>query len=118
LAQTAVINFNATLVQNATFNVPTNSQIVDFYVDVLTAFDSATSATLSAGTASGGTQYLSAINVKTAARRPNAFSAAQLAAMDDVGSNRQVVATVTSVGQPTAGQVRVTLLYVQTTADD
>jgi hypothetical protein len=118
LAQTAVINFNATLVQNATFNVPTNSQIVDFYVDVLTAFDSATSATLSAGTTSGGTQYLSAINVKTAARRPNAFSAAQLAAMDDVGSNRQVVATVTSVGQPTAGQVRVTLLYVQTTADD
>ncbi len=118
LAQTAVINFNNTLVQNTTFNVPTSSQIIDFYVDVLTAFDSATSATLSAGTASGGTQYLSAINVKTAARRPNAFSAAQLAEMDDVGSNRQVVATVTSVGQPTAGQVRVTLLYAQTTADD
>lgn len=118
LAQTAVINFNNTLVQNATFNVPTNSQIVDFYVDVLTVFDSATSATLSAGLTSGGTQYLSAINVKTAARRPNAFSAAQLAAMDDVGTNRTVVATVTSVGQPTAGQVRVTLLYVQTTADD
>lgn len=118
LAQTAVINFNNTLVQNATFNVPTNSQIVDFYVDVLTVFDSATSATLSAGTASGGTQYLSAINVKTAARRPNAFSNTQLAAMANVGTNRTVVATVTSVGQPTAGQVRVTLLYVQTTADD
>ena len=118
LAQTALINFDATLVQNATFNIPTSSQIVDFYVDVLTAYDSATSATLSAGTATGGTQYLSAISVKTAARRPNAFSAAQLAAMDDVGTNRTVVATVTSVGQPTAGQVRVTLLYVQTTADD
>jgi hypothetical protein len=118
LAQTALINFDATLVQNATFNIPASSQIVDFYVDVLTQFDSATSATLSAGTASGGTQYLSAINVKTAARRPNAFSAAQLAAMDDVGTNRTVVATVTSVGQPTAGQVRVTMLYVQTTADD
>lgn len=118
LAQTALINFDATLVQNATFNIPASSQIVDFYVDVLTQFDSASSATLSAGTASGGTQYLSAINVKTAARRPNAFSAAQLAAMDDVGTNRTVVATVTSVGQPTAGQVRVTMLYVQTTADD
>ena len=118
LAQTALINFDATLVQNATFNIPTSSQIVDFYVDVLTAYDSATSATLSAGTATGGTQYLSAISAKTAARRPNAFSAAQLAAMDDVGTNRTVVATVTSVGQPTAGQVRVTLLYVQTTADD
>ena len=118
LSQTALINFDATLVQNATFNIPASSQIVDFYVDVLTAYDSATSATLSAGTASGGTQYLSAVSVKTAARRPNAFSAAQLAAMDNVGTNRTVVATVTSVGQPTAGQVRVTMLYVQTTADD
>lgn len=113
LAQTALINFNATLVQNATFALPANAQIVDFYVDVLTAFDSATSATLSAGTASGGTQYLSGISVKTAARRPNAFSAAQLAAMDDIGTNTALVATVTSVGQPTAGQVRVTVLYVQ-----
>jgi len=118
LSQTALINFDATLVQNATFNVPAGTQLVDYYVDVLTAYDSATSATLSAGTSSGGTQYLSAINVKTAGRRPNAFSAAQLAAMDDVGTNRQVVVTVTSVGQPTAGQVRVTMLYVQTAADD
>jgi hypothetical protein len=118
LSQTALIDFDATLVQDATFNIPASSQIVDFYVDVLTAYDSATSATLSAGTASGGTQYLSAVSVKTAARRPNGFSAAQLAAMDDVGSNHTVVATVTSVGQPTAGQVRVTMLYVQTTADD
>jgi len=118
LSQTALINFNATLVQNATFNIPASSQIVDFYVDVLTAYDSATSALVSAGTASGGTQYLSAVSAKTAARRPNAFTAAQLAAMDDVGTNRTVVATVTSVGQPTTGQVRVTMLYVQTTADD
>lgn len=118
LSQTALINFDATLVQNATFNIPTSSQIADFCVDVLTAYDSATSATLSAGTSSGGTQYLSGISVKTAGRRSNAFSAAQLAAMDDVGTNRTVVATVTSVGQPTAGQVRVTMLYVQTAADD
>lgn len=118
LSQTAVINFDATLVQNATFSIPADSQITDFNIDVLTAYDSATSALLSAGTASGGTQYLSAINVKLAGRRPNAYSAAQLAAMDDVGTNRTVVATVTSVGQPTEGQVRVTLLYVQTTADD
>lgn len=118
LSQVATINFDATLVQNATFNLPASSRIVDFYVDVLTAYDSATSATLSAGTASGGTQYLSAINVKTAARRPNAFSAAQLSAMASIGTNRQVVATVTSVGQPTAGQVQVRVLYIQTTADD
>lgn len=113
LSQTALINFDATLVQNATFTLPANAQIVDFYADVLTIFNSATSATLSAGTASGGTQYLSGVSVKTAARRPNAFSAAQLAAMDDIGTTTALVATVTSVGQPTAGQVRVTVLYVQ-----
>ena len=39
------------------------------------------------------------------------FTAAQLAAMDDIGANTTVYATVTSVGQPTAGSARVTLLY-------
>ena len=113
LSKTALINFDATLVQNASFTLPANAQIVDFFVDVLTAYDSATSATLSAGTSSGGTQYLSGVSVKTAGRRSNGFSAAQLAAMDGIGTNTALVATVTSVGQPTAGQVRVTVVYVQ-----
>lgn len=113
LSQTALITFGATLVQNASFTLPAGAQIVDFYADVLTAYDSATSATLSAGTSSGGTQYLSSVSVKTAGRRSNGFSAAQLAAMNDIGTTTSVVATVTSVGQPTAGQVRVTILYVQ-----
>lgn len=118
LSQTALINFDATLVQNATFNLPTRSQIVDFRIDTLTAYNSATSATLSIGTASAGTQYVDSVDVKTNGREAPTLTAAQLAAMDDIGTNRQVVATVTSVGQPTAGQVRVTVLYVQTTADD
>lgn len=113
LSQTAVVGFDATLVQNATFSVPNGAQIVDFYIDALTAYDSATSATLSVGTASGGTQYVSGINVKTTGRKSNGFSAAQLSAMANVNSNTSVVATVTSVGQPTAGSVRVTLVYVQ-----
>ena len=113
LTQSGVVSFDATLVQNLTFKVPANAQIVDFYVDALTAYDSATSATLSAGTTSGGTQYLSSINVKTTGRKSNALSAAQLSAMASVGTNTSVVVTVTSVGQPTAGSVRVTLLYVQ-----
>jgi len=33
--------------------------------------------------------------------------------MDDIDNNTSVVVTVTSVGQPTAGSVRVTVLYVQ-----
>lgn len=115
LSQTVLINRDATLVQSATINLPINSQIVNIACDVLTAYDSATSATLTVGTAAGGTQYASGVNARTAGRTFPTFTAAQLAAMDDIGATTSVVATVTSVGQPTVGQVRVTVQYVQTT---
>ena len=99
------------LAQDITFELPPGSQLIAIIPDVLTAYDSATSATLSVGTASGGTQYASAINAKTAGRAAVAVSAAQAAAMDDIGTSTSVVATITSVGQPTAGLVRVTLQY-------
>jgi len=112
-SQTALINRDATLVQSATFRLPANAQIVDIFVDVITAYDSATSATVSAGTTAGGTEYLSGISAKTAGRRPNAYSGAQVGAIANVGNNTTLVATVTSVGQPTVGQLRVTVLYAQ-----
>ena len=115
LSQTMLINFDATLVQNGTINLPVNSQIVNIVCDVLTAYNSATSATLTVGTASAGTQYASGVNAKTAGRTIPTFTAAQLTNMQDTTTNVPVVATVTSVGQPTAGQVRVTVNYVQTT---
>lgn len=118
LSQTVLIDFDATLVQNGSVFLPYNSQIVDIIVDVLTLYNSATSATLSVGTSSGATTYASGVNVKTGVRVLPTFTAAQLAAMDDIDANGTVVATVTSVGQPTAGQVRVTYRYVQTTAND
>lgn len=113
LSQTGLVEFDATLVQNLTFTLPANAQIVDFVVDALVGYNSATSATLSAGITSGGTEYVSGVNVKTTGRKANGFSAAQLAAIDNIGTGTSVVVTVTSVGQPTAGSTRVTLLYVQ-----
>lgn len=115
-SQTALIGFDADLVQEAVFTVPVGAQIEDILVDVLTQYDSATSATLTAGTASAGTQYASGVNAKTAARTRPTFTAAQLAAMDDVGTTTSVYVTITSVGQPTAGSVRVTILYTGGTA--
>jgi hypothetical protein len=115
LSQTFLIDFDATLVQTRSVLLPVNSQIVNILCDVLTAYNSATSATLTVGTAAAGTQYASGVNAKTAGRTIPTFTAAQLAAMDDTGTNEGVFATVTSVGQPTAGQVRVTVNYVQTT---
>lgn len=114
LSQTAVISFDDDLVQDATFYLPTNSQIIDVVADVLTAYDSATSATFSAGTSSGDTSYASGVNAKTTGRKYPTYTAAQLAAMDDIDTNTTLVATVTSVGQPTAGSLRVTVSYVQT----
>ena len=118
LSQTVLIDFDATLVQNATVYLPFGSQILNIVVDVLTQYNSATSATLTVGTASAGTTYASGVNAKTAARTTPTFTAAQLTSMANIGNTGPVVATVTSVGQPTAGQVRVTYLYVQTTAND
>ena len=110
-SQTALINFDTDLVQEAVFVLPKDGQIVDVVVDVLTAYNSATSATLTVGSASAGTQYAGAVDAKTAGRVRPTFSAAQLAAMDDIDGNTSVYATVTSVGQPTAGSARVTVLY-------
>jgi hypothetical protein len=118
LSQTVLINFDATLVQTGSVFLPANSQLVDVFTDVLTPYNSATSATLAVGTASGGTQYVTSVNAKTGGRNTTSHTAAQASAMANIGNNTTVVATVTSVGQPTAGQVRVTYLYVQTTAND
>lgn len=114
LSQTVLINRDATLVQSATVNLPYNSQLLNIVVDVLTQYDSATSATVSVGTTAGGTTYASGVNAKTGVRVTPTFTAAQLAAMASTSTTGPVVATVTSVGQPTVGQVRVTYLYVQT----
>jgi hypothetical protein len=114
LSQTVLINFDTTLVQNATVNLPYNSQIINIVCDVLTQYNSATSASVSVGTTSGATTYANGVNAKTGVRVTPTFTAAQLAAMASTGSTGPVVATVTSVGQPTAGQVRVTITYVQT----
>jgi hypothetical protein len=113
LSQSQVLDFDATLVQTVAFKLPANAQILDIISDSLTQFDSATSATLSVGSAAAGTQYASGVNGKTAGRIRPTFTNAQLAAMDDIGANVDVYATMTSVGQPTAGSTRVTILYAQ-----
>lgn len=118
LAQTQTINFDGTLVQNATFNLPINTQIVRVVPDVTTAYNSATSATLSVGTSSGNTAYVGSVDGKTAGRAVPAYTGAQLASMKNIGTNTTVVATVTSVGQPTAGSINVTVEYVQIAAND
>lgn len=118
LSQTFLINFDATLVQSVSINLPASSQIVEIYADTLVPYNSATSATLTIGTVAAGTQYVTSVNAKTGGRNTTTHTAAQCIAMANIGTNTTLVGTVTSVGQPTAGQVRVTVQYVQTTSSD
>lgn len=104
---------STSLVQTISITLPQNAQIVGFDIDVMTAYDSATSATLSIGSAAAGTQYVSSINAKTAGRAAPTYSAAQLLAMSNITTNTTVYATVTSVGAPGAGSVLITCNYIQ-----
>lgn len=117
LSQTATITQNSTNAVSATFNLPPNSQLIDIIPDVTTAFNSATSATLTVGSAAGGSQYVGSVDAKTAGRAVPTISAAQASAMASIGTNTAVVATVTPVGATSAGAVRVTLVYAQVQGD-
>lgn len=121
LTQYVNISFDADLVAEQVIYLPPGARITSFNCDVLTAFNSATSATLSAGITSGGTEYMSGVNVKAATGRiAPTYTAAQLAAMSDQSVlgvaapiPGQVYLTVTSVGQPTAGYITVAVNYAQ-----
>lgn len=122
--QTATMNQNSTNNVDQTFYLPAGSQITTFVVDVLTAFDSATSATLTIGLTAGGTEYVTSVNAKTAGRAALTFTGAQLTAMLSSATNTSatnssgvptsaVVVRIAPVGATTAGQVQVTIHYAQ-----
>lgn len=126
LTQEVPFTYDATLTQNVTFYIPAGSRIVNIFVDVITAYNSATSATLTVGKTSGGTEYASGVNAKTTGRTTPTFTTTQLTNFQSTpidissqtasnnGASSAIVVTVTSVGQPTAGTGFVTISYVQT----
>lgn len=113
LAQSATITQNSTTAVSATMYLPENAQILAFNIDVTTAFDSVTSATLTIGQSAAGTDYVSGVSAKTAGRASPTYTTTQLGNMANIGAHAAVVATVTPVGATTVGAVIVTVLYVQ-----
>lgn len=120
LEQETALTQNSTTAVSSTLYVPVGSKLVDIIVDVLTAFNSASSAVLTVGTSAGGTQYAGSVDAKTAGRVRPTFTAAQLAAMSNVSvlgvpapTPAPVVITITPTGATSAGYVRVTLVYAQ-----
>jgi len=89
--------------------------IVDGTVVADAGAGTATEVPVTIGTAAAGTQYLSATDAIAGGRIALAFTAAQTAAMADVGANTSVVITADPDGtiSTTQGVYRLTVVYAQ-----
>jgi len=99
--------------------IPAYSQIVSIFIDQVqnevVGGGTATAINATVGTAAAGTQYVSATDVIGGGRAALTFTAAQLAAMADVGTNTGVFLTVDPDGTiaTTQGIYRLTVVYAQ-----
>jgi len=77
-------------------------------------FGTATQVPVTIGTVAAGTQYLSATDASAVGRTVLTFTAAQLTAMSDIGTNQSVVFTADPNGTVTSqGVFRLTVVYAQ-----
>lgn len=99
--------------------IPASSQIINIFidqtVDEVVGGGTATAIAATVGTAAAGTQYVSSTNVFAGGRAALTFTAAQLSAMADVGTNTNVVLTIAPNGtiSTTQGVYRFTVVYAQ-----
>jgi hypothetical protein len=116
---TTVTTVAAGTATSATITIPASSQIIDLIVDgtvvAVAGAGTATTVPVTIGTAAAGTQYLSATDAIAGGRIALAFTAAQVAAMADVGANQSVVITADPNGtiSTTQGVYRLTVVYAQ-----
>jgi hypothetical protein len=99
--------------------LPASSQIlqifIDQVVDEVVGGGTASAIAATVGTAAAGTQYVSSTAVISGGRAALTFTAAQLLAMSDIGTNTNVVLTIAPNGTivTTQGVYRLTLVYAQ-----
>jgi hypothetical protein len=120
LSQTTTVTTAAAgTATSATITLPASSQIIDFIVDMtvneVVGAGTATTIPMTIGTAAAGTQYVSSTDVFAGGRIALTFTAAQLSAMADIGSNTSVVVTLDPNGTivTTQGVIRLTVVYAQ-----
>ena len=115
LAQRLTLTQAGLATVSATILLPQGAVITGITADTTVAWNSGTSDTLSVGTVAGGSQYIGGISTATAGRAAMTYTGAQLAAMNNIGTNTAVVATVTPAGTAAnAGTTIVTVDYIQT----
>jgi len=116
---TTVTTAAAGTATSATLTLPASSQIIsifaDMVVDEVVGGGTATAIAMTVGTAAAGTQYVSSTDVFAGGRAALTFTAAQLLAMSDIGSNTSVVVTLDPNGtiSTTQGVIRLTVVYAQ-----
>lgn len=115
MTQAANVVFAADGTTTTIATLPANSQIIEIYVDVTTAFDAGTTNTLDLGDGSTADQFADALDVSSAARLLATSDVSQIPNLIDIGaSDVQVVATYNQTGTAaTAGAATVTVVYVQ-----
>ena len=116
---TTVTTAAAGTATSATLTLPASSQIISFFADMVVdeavGGGTATAIAMTVGTAAAGTQYVSSTDVFAGGRIALTFTAAQLLAMSDIGSNTSVVVTLDPDGtiSTTQGVIRLTVVYAQ-----
>ena len=116
---TTVTTAAAGTATSSTLTLPASSQIIsifaDMVVDEVVGGGTASAIAMTVGTAAAGTQYVSSTDVFAGGRIALTFTAAQLLAMSDIGSNTSVVVTLDPDGtiSTTQGVIRLTVVYAQ-----
>ena len=104
---------------SATLKLPAGSQILNIFIDQVqnevVGGGTATAINATVGTAAAGTQYVSATDVIGGGRAALSFTAAQLLAMANIGTNTNVVFTIAPDGtiSTTQGIYRISVVYAQ-----
>ncbi len=107
---TTIAYTNATAVTIAT--IPANSQIVDIYIDVTTAFDAGTTNTVTVGKTGSAAAFVAATSVGSAGRASVATTGVYSAWADTGSSDVSATVTFSQTGTAaTAGAARVTIVY-------
>ena len=120
MTQTTTVTTDAAgAATSSTLTLPASSQIIsifaDMVVDEAVGGGTATAIAMTIGTAAAGTQYVSSTDVFAGGRAALTFTAAQLLAMSDIGTNTSVVVTLDPNGtiSTTQGVIRLTVVYAQ-----
>ena len=111
MAQSAVIDIIGATNTTAVGIIPANSQIVDVILNVTTANDDGSTATVKIGHAGDDDEYLPATNVKAVATTRGTIGADGT----DIGTSDQTVNAIYTAanGDGTTGAATVTILYIQ-----